>query len=615
MPDNYCDTPETLEKMFRSSESNQTLELLREAFNGCVVEGRQYNAYALAMDYFDLAKPLLDELAEAYEHDFLYEVFVLLCCEKDKSRAIALAVILVDRYSQNAEYEVIMDVSWLLINTFQTTRDTTQGIIILKAAINAAICIVEEITTEFPSDETATIICETLSLLPVCFQDADFMLNILNRIAACYTSEYEPKLVTIAAFLPAVEQGLDMLTKHFEGNIGVGGMNDEDLQGIIKVCNEYWNILFAVEHPQIAKGDAYKLNADTTSVDKHLAMTREEQDLSSALMNLAEENKDMLPELRERYERLIDYFTNFDNPTLLTEMEVMNHLVFCIVTWRKIDIDYALKTVEPYVQKLLDFEPDEATKTGITYFIQTNLTCISEIYAYVEDAAREYECHIKFLKLGNLYLKRICFENGIDYFLENTKHEYLYHHYALASAAQLAQAHKFPVDEFYFELCKRKNIFYLGEMWQRQGSNAVEIHKLLRKDFTLADLKAAIPADSILIDFFYARVAYKYGEFDELQADSRKNSTCIAFTLTANADVKIHFVSDGVKLAENMHSDEFTPYFKWITERLLADTDGISRILVCTEGDLNRLSFAALPHLDGFVTDKYAARNIAGVCF
>ena len=199
-------SPEEMEVLFRSSKSNQNLERLKDIFGGYCVENKQHKAYSIALDFYDMAKPMLDELAENYEYDFLYDVLLVLCCEEDKDRAIALAVMLIDQYNQTSEYEKIMAVNTMLKDTFKTTRTTTPSVIILKAAINAALCIVEEITDELPSDELTTTICETLSFLPTCLYDVDFMLTSLNRIAACYTSEYKPKLMIIAAFLPALGQ-------------------------------------------------------------------------------------------------------------------------------------------------------------------------------------------------------------------------------------------------------------------------------------------------------------------------------------------------------------------------------------------------------------------------
>lgn len=611
---NNHQTPEQAEELFHLSEIIQTPEQLRDIFNAYVIAEKQYNAYTFALDFFDIAKPLFDELAQNYEYDYLFEVFILLCCEKDKDRATSLAIMLVDQYTQTSEYEKIMDISALLTDSFSVARDSTQSVIILKSALNAAINIVEETTDEYPDNEVVMKVCETLSILPTCFMDGSFMYDSLHRIASCYNSEYTPKLALIATFLPAIRQGLDVLQKHFENNFGVGDMTDEDLQGILEVCNEYYNILFAVEHPEIVDGKPYTLNMDTADMDKHLTVIREEQNVYNELMNLPMDAHDMLPKLRERHTKLINYFSNFDNASVhFSDIEIDNHIMYCISAWRKIDLDYCKTTIEPYVERILAFTPDEATKKGTLYAIQVNLTFVSEIYAYDGDAMKEFECHMKFLKLGNTYLKRICFENGIDYFLENTKQEYLYYHYILNSTAQLAQEHGFAVNDLYFELCKRKNIFYLGEMWQKQGSSAKEIHNLLRKDFVFGELQAAIPAEGMLIDFFYVRPNFennKAGETDE----ARINSTCIAFSLTSKGDVRIHFVSDGVKLVEYMNSkNEFIPYFKWITKRLLADRQGINRLLVCTEGDLNQLSFTALPFADGYVTDYNAVRNIASV--
>jgi len=380
---NNHQTPEESEKQFRLPETMQTPEQLRDIFNDYIVAGKQYNAYALALDYFEIAKPLLDELAENYEYDFLFEVFILLCCEKDKDRATSLAIMLVDQYTQTSEYEKIMDISALLTDSFSVARDSTQSVIILKAALNAAISIVEEITDEYPDNEVVMKVCETLSMLPTCFMDGSFMYDSLHRIANCYNSDFAPKLALIATFLPAIRQGLDVLQKHFENNFGVGDMTDEDLQGILDVCNEYHNILFAVEHPEIVDGKPYTLNMDTADLDRHLAMIREEQNVYNELMNLPMDAIDKLPELRARHAKLIEYFSNFDNASVhFSDAEIDNHIMYCISAWRKVDINYAATAIEPYVERILTFIPDEFTKTGTIYAIQVNLTFASEIYAY-----------------------------------------------------------------------------------------------------------------------------------------------------------------------------------------------------------------------------------------
>ena len=245
MSTNHHNTPEEQEKSFRATKSSQNADVLRGIFGLYVIENKQYNAYAFAFDFYEIAKLMLDELAQNYEYDFLYDVVLVFCIEGDKERAITLAVMLVDDYRQTNDFEKIIAVNKMLTDTFKAVRSSTPRLIILKAAIDAAICIVESITTELPSDELAASISETLSYLPTCIYDADFMLTSINRIAACYASEYEPQLVVIAAFLPAIKQGLEILRKHFEGHLGVGGLEGDALNGIIEVCSEYHDMLFA----------------------------------------------------------------------------------------------------------------------------------------------------------------------------------------------------------------------------------------------------------------------------------------------------------------------------------------------------------------------------------
>jgi CHAT domain-containing protein len=73
-------------------------------------------------------------------------------------------------------------------------------------------------------------------------------------------------------------------------------------------------------------------------------------------------------------------------------------------------------------------------------------------------------------------------------------------------------------------------------------------------------------------------------------------------------------VSRGVDLANNIYlSADSTGDFKDIAERLLTEIPHAQTLIICADGDINRLNIAALPYQDGYITDYYAVRNIGSV--
>lgn len=219
------------------------------------------------------------------------------------------------------------------------------------------------------------------------------------------------------------------------------------------------------------------------------------------------------------------------------------------------------------------------------------------------------------MQLNNLYFKRICFEHGLEHFFETVKVEYVYYHSILAKALYLATANDYSVNEIYFELCKRKNLIYLGEMWQRQGTNLVEISKLLEREFSFEELRIAIGNDRALIDFFYIRINNDNEDTESGSLiDSRKDFACFAFTLFPYDDVQFYLVDKGTELAENICNYEGTAdYFKNIAECILEKQPEAQCLIVCADGDINQINVASLPYLDGYITDYYSVRNIGSV--
>ena len=275
-------------------------------------------------------------------------------------------------------------------------------------------------------------------------------------------------------------------------------------------------------------------------------------------------------------------------------------------------IPYSL--ILDYVKKFIAYEITDFISTGTIYSAQVVLITLAEGYELAGDSENQYKCYIKNLQFNNIYFKRICFEHGLSVFLETVKTEYIYYHSILAKALYLVSTHSFPLNELYLELCKRKNLLYLGEMWQRQGINAVEISKLIEKDFTFDELQANIGDKNTLVDFFYVRINTDNDVITKELINSRENFACFAFILSSDDDVQFYIVDKAAELVENISNyGDSHDYFKNITEYILENQSSTKRLIVCADGDVNRLNIAALPYLDGYITDYYAVRNIGSV--
>ena len=544
----------------------------------------------------------------------LYAKFLELCESGDKGQAIAVASILVDGFKVNGRLEEILELNSHFINTFREADSSTPYFLILKETIDSAIRLIESVETEedLPTTDTATLICMAIIQLPNCYHDSDFMMSIVQRIANIYKSESLPKLLVMAHYTTLLQELFAETLEWFEGLTGISHIGVEKMAKHIEQHKKYESMLFNEETPRLVNGSPYELTGERKKKASHRLKIRELEDLAGRLFRLTDADLHLLPELRKQHESLLKYFADIASKEPFDEVEATYNMVICFTIWRKHDIDYIRDNVEPYAQKLLAFEPSNTISTRETYWVNTAINDLMNCYVVVGNDEQVYRCSIKYLRFSNHYLKRICFEHGMNFFLETVVGEYPFYHSALSNAVSLVLFNGFCTDELYIELCKRKNLIYLGEMWHRQGVDITEISKLLDNDFTLEELYDSIGKGRMLIDFFYAGVGYTEDGGDV--PESREKSDCLAFTVTSNGDIKLHRIAKGAMLEENIQSTSATTdFFRTITNRLLGAQQGIETLIVCADGDFNRISFAGLPHQNGYITDYYAVRNIGSV--
>jgi hypothetical protein len=253
--------------------------------------------------------------------------------------------------------------------------------------------------------------------------------------------------------------------------------------------------------------------------------------------------------------------------------------------------------------------------------VSTAFHTLSDVYAMAEDMGRTYDCYVNFLKYGNIYFKRICFENDFDFFISQVEDEYFFYHDVVNHAVTILNEHDFNASGLFLELCKYKNLVYIGEMWRRGHTNINDINRLLNRDFSFGDICGSIPQDTALIDFTYHRKWFT----DEASA-KKTDAYCIAFIIDSSGDVKRLNLGNAAEL-ENMlnpgkheyiEDDEYKwrPYDKSVgelTEKILCGIPDIQNLIICADGDFNSVSFASLPFKESYVMDYYAVKNIGSV--
>ena len=237
-----------------------------------------------------------------------------------------------------------------------------------------------------------------------------------------------------------------------------------------------------------------------------------------------------------------------------------------------------------------------------------------EMYEAIEDDTVRYKAYLEYLELGNAYFKRICFEEGTDHFIAMVKEEYSIYHSVVSKAIKIAVDNQYSLNPLYFEMCKRKSLRCLGEIWQRQGNNTIEISRPLRKEFSFDDLQQSIGRLHVLLDFFYI---HEQSNESDVSVNTRtydiNNLDCFAFIVHGEGEVQLCFIDGGKCLAERINDyNNSGDYFSEITNRVFSNIKDKS-LIICADGDITRINIAALPYQKKYITDFFPVRNIMSV--
>ena len=217
------------------------------------------------------------------------KLFLVFCEENDRERALKTAIVLVDDYKANKQYEKILELNNKFIRTFDDSLKSTPSFLLLKEAINAAIQMIENISDNSMTDETAEIICATMIFLPMCYQDVDFMFSAIEKITACYASDFQTKLNIIACFLPEIEKNFTLIYEGFEKLVGAGDLDSNMLISLMEVIDGYFTMLFCENYPELVEGTPYSLILDEGKIEETHEMIIEIETLAAELLNLTDD--------------------------------------------------------------------------------------------------------------------------------------------------------------------------------------------------------------------------------------------------------------------------------------------------------------------------------------
>ena len=599
-------------------------EQLLDTFAKYCDEGNFYDAYALALDHHESVELFSTMLADESKPGDMIGLFLLFCKEHDRDRAIRYAVILIDLYKKKNIPEKIIELSYHFTCNFVEPLANTSSQLIMKEGIKAVIQMLENITDTVPSQETMVFICANMLCFPAFCKDNEFSLPIIKQLTSHYNSRHEARLFVIACFLPPIKRGLEALKDRYTNFSDVGALraiDPDEMSRYIEDSKTYLELIFIDGYPKLDGENPYDVVQDRDKVLEYLEMIKEQELLKFAILSLDEDVAELPDDLEERLNRMVEYFLEMDIADTNLELTRTIHLVSCFAMCRYVDMAYTLEALAVLAPKLLNHEIDDFTYTGTIINMQTVLLELSEVYELIGDETARHAAYLKYLSLSNVYFKRTCFEDGHENFVDFVKSDYSVHHSIVSKAIKVALDNGFSLNQTYFEMSQRKNLIYLGEMWRQQGVSAVEIKKLLDREFTFGDIQQAIGENRTLLDFYYLRIDTGENQenqgnkgFDRSFVDDIRHFACFVFVVRSNGNVRLDIVDEGVHLAENIFSEEDTfDYFANITEYILRGVAPPQTLIVCADGDLNQLSFAAMPLLAGYVTDHYAVRNVASV--
>jgi hypothetical protein len=601
--------------------SQLSQEQLLDTFSSYCNEGKYYDAFALALDNYETV-PLFNEMmTDEDKPNDMIGLFLLFCKELDRDRAIKYATILIDFYKSKNINEKIIELSYHFTVYFAEPLANTPAQLIMKDGIKAVIDMLDNITDTAPNEKMMVCICANMLCFPSFCKDNDFSLPLIKKLTAHYDTNYKARRYVIACFLPSIKRGLEALEERYLSYSDVAALrmiDSDEFAKYIENGRTYLDLIFVDGYPQLDSENPYGVVQNRTKENEYIDMIKEQELLRFAILSLPEDIDELPDELEARHNRMLEYFLEMDIADSNLELTRVIHLVSGFAMCRYVDMDYTLEALAVLAPKLLNHEIDDFTYTGTIVNMQTALMELSEVYELTGDDYARYSAYLKYLALSNVYFKRICFEEGLAGFMDSVKSDYSTHHSIVSKAIKVALDNKFSLNQMYFEMSQRKNLLYLGEMWQKQGVSAIEIKKLLDREFTFADIQQALGDGRTLLDFFYLRINTgddrPAANFDRSFVDDIRHFGCFVFVVRSDSETRLELVDLGTQLAENIYGDEDTfDYFADITEYILHGVKPPQTLLVCVDGDLNQVSFAALPLLAGYVTDHYAVRNIASV--
>jgi hypothetical protein len=625
------------EKIFRSDGFPLDTEALSYLVGRYMESGNTYKAYALIADYYELSKPIIDIFYEDGQYVSVLETMdFLFRSNNDRKRTLFIASLLVEEYKKMNAYTQIIELNLRLIKLCGNPASDSAFYLITKEAITASLDYIET-TADMPSEEMLAHIGRTLLYLFNYSRYDDFIIETSRRIVSGYSSESEICRRILAYICPEMKRSLTVTLQGFRS------VQQHDFaDAATKNLEQCVELLFEDNPPPVFDGqEQYRVLDNEESTIEYLDMISKRRFLVAEIEELrTRPDADKISELKGRFIEFLDYFRNVEiSKDTFDQIQNDCYIISTLAFWRDFDVDFVVENIAPYAERIALVQDIDSLSVHCIYSLQLAYFTLADVYIKTKEKGKQFECYVKSLGFGNQFFKKISFENSFAYFVSQVKDEYFFYYDMLVHIFDFLEEEDYPLEELYIELSKRKNLLYLGETWKRGNPSIEFVHSFLNKrDFKFSDLCRTLPKDAVFIDMYYIRAMY----MDESEGEEPQDKTkavCVAFVILPNGQMRYCFVGEGSDLAANLDNDlngsykQFlyneqgwnewihanggketaVDYFKNITERLLSGVEPNSRVFVCTEGDLNFVSFAALPYKDGYVTDYFAVRNVTSV--
>lgn len=560
------------------------------------------------------------------------------CNDKDLEHSLIIARYLFDILRSQEMYTYMLGCMSLLMANFTLDPSDVEILLLSKYTIDAALTLLEQ-GIEPDMRIYRVIFNAALRLLPAHWLDTEFYNACIKRLVAQKPTTRDDDNGKLRTELYEALEKLYIEALSYSG---------DDSYQLTSVLTDSVKKLFGDTHLKDIKKEEQPGSAALKTLDE----LQKELLLQETLNQLMPDDSRNLPEMALLRAKYLTAFAEYTTQVDLASP--VNSSVY---------IDYLLRPARYKVFTEEDVEQN--LRTVLTSFDAINIS--SHLHKYELDLIREAaeslcvyfltkqaELSVKYAVLYNkcsrYIYKRVLVDEGLESSIRQVQTDTDSYNVVLSIAllslmnvTNSLSSKSTLVNDMFTEITIRQNLLVTIEKWAKRTDCATlaDIQKLIDEEIGFDDICSCIPADSVLVQFVYSRQRWKevfekhptatnevtqslltrpfwkVGLTDtQLNADNDVLGYCL--TLDDGRTVKTHLIGEADEVKKNidrlrLKNPHSISFFRTKIGEVLNDYQSKDRLFIASDGDFNRVSFAALPYNDGFVIDSFAVRNIANV--